>query len=95
MAGERAVRIGKWYFKLGFIPLYDASHMFLLHFGIFKVVPDPNREPGTDLNNKDIKGFWWMKKLIIKGFELSIPHDEFKPLEVHIEEDTEEKQKPE
>lgn len=71
MKSRKQLRIGYWHFKLGLIPLIMTSHTYLLHFGIFKLIPNPNREEGTEIGPGDYKGFWFRKQFTFNGFEWS------------------------
>lgn len=61
--------LGKWHFKLGFIPTYWSINGFLLHFGIFKLLSMPNE--GEVITTKNYKGFWLRKHFHFSGIEIS------------------------
>lgn len=60
----------KWMFKLGFVPLYQATNLYVIHFGIFKITSRPPE--GDILTTKNYQGFWWRKQFFIRGFEINI-----------------------
>ena len=64
------VTLGKWHFKFGFIPLYQATNLYIFHFGIFKLTSFPSE--GYMITKENYKGFWFKKEFFIRGFEINL-----------------------
>lgn len=64
------LELGKWHFKFGFVPLYQATNLYIFHFGIFKIIRFP--QEGFDVSKSDYKGFWFRKQFFIWGFEINL-----------------------
>ena len=64
------ITVGKWHFKLGFIPIYWRTRGYMLHFGIFKLLSYPPE--GEVITKNNYKGFWLRKELELDGFEINI-----------------------
>jgi len=62
--------LGKWHFKLGFIPIFWKQNGYLLHFGIFKITKLP--QEGCGITKDNYKGFWVRKEINEwRGFEIN------------------------
>ncbi len=64
------ITIGKWHFKFGIIPLYQAMNLYMFHFGIFKLISFPSE--GYIITKEHYKGFWLRKEFFIRGFEINL-----------------------
>ena len=65
------IEIGKWHFKLGFIPIYWRRNGYMFHFGIFKLLSFPSE--GETIGRAHYKGFWFRKEFgEWSGFEINL-----------------------
>jgi len=63
------IRLNKWHFKFGIIPIYWRTQGYMLHFGIFKLLKFPPE--GEIMTKTQYKGFWLRKEINWQGFEIS------------------------
>lgn len=71
MSNKGVLRLDKWNFKFGIIPIYWRPGWKMFHFGIFKIVRFPPE--GALFEKSHYKGFWYRKELRPwDGFEITL-----------------------
>ena len=69
MKTKGIIKLNKWHFKFGVIPIYRSYYEMIFNFGIFKIVSLPVE--GEMITKKNYKGFWIRKRFTFKGIEIS------------------------
>ena len=64
------IKLNKWHFKFGIIPIYWRKEGYMFHFGIFKTTSFPAE--GSMIHKSNYKGFWIRKEFVLNGFEITL-----------------------
>lgn len=66
----KRIQLHKWMFRLWLLPRMDVVNGYDFQFGFFKLKSLPPE--GEIFSKKHYKGFWIVKKFMVKGFAINL-----------------------